>query len=437
MTTTILVIGNGGREHAICLALQSDPAQKICVIASPGNPGIAKMGIACEPGTTVAEWVALAKKQKVDLVIPGPEQPLVEGLADALSAEGIPCCGPKQAAAQLESSKSFTRDLGKKVGAPMPAYAVVRTQDELQAALKDLNASDATDTIPVVKADGLAGGKGVFLPDSVANVAQQTQALFEGVLGDAGRVVVLEERMQGIEASLFFACTHNQNGIAARALPHAQDHKRLYDNDMGPNTGGMGAVSPNPIITPELQEQICQSMVLPVLEALNDAGTPFCGFLFVGVMLTGEGPKLLEFNVRLGDPEAQVILPRLPAGAFAKLCQDLAHNRPIDENLHIDPRPTCGIVLASEGYPFAPRKGDAIEIDAAFGCSKRWLVHASTQIDTDTTQLQTAGGRVACVVAQGANAHEAREVAYAGLEHIRFKGMQTRQDIGTTSSSDA
>ena len=244
-------------------------------------------------------------------------------------------------------------------------------------------------------------------------------------MGEAGSLIVLEERLFGVEASLFYAC----NGLEAVALPHARDHKRLLDGDEGPNTGGMGAISPNPEITPELQEQVFKECVLPTLKALKDGGMPFRGFLFGGFMLTQKGPKLLEYNVRLGDPETQAILPRLPDGAFLDLCLKTATGNLEGLTIQETPEATCAIVLAAAGYPESPRKGDAIEVNEAISANSSWLIHAGTK--TEDSTLKTSGGRVAAVVSKGETPEHARNGAYDALKHVSFDGVQYRQDIGS------
>ena len=248
--------------------------------------------------------------------------------------------------------------------------------------------------------------------------------LLGGSLGEAGRTVVLEERLVGVEVSLFYAC-HGTNAVP---LPNARDHKRLLDHDLGPNTGGMGAISPNPTMTPALEEEVLRSTIIPTLEYLTAEGSPFSGFLFAGFMLTAEGPRLLEYNVRLGDPETQAILPRLRDGDFLLLCQSVADGTIATRSFSFDPRATCAVVLAASGYPKSPRKGDNIAVDKTFETPDRWLVHAGTQTHNET--LQTSGGRVAAVVARGDTPEDARRFAYEGIEMVSFAGVQTRTDIG-------
>lgn len=421
----ILVIGNGGREHAICRALRTG-ADKPDLFIAPGNPGTAELGRNVAIAVTdVTALTAFAQHEGIDLVIPGPEAALCAGIADALAKVGIPCCGPTQAAAQLEASKVFTRELAARLHLPSPMFARAHDDASLRAALARFGNAP-----PVLKADGLASGKGVFLPDTFDDCLRIGQALLAGSLGTAGASLVLEERLQGPEASLFFACS----GIDAVALPHARDHKRLQDGDRGPNTGGMGAISPNPGIHPALEASVRATMVLPTLRALQDAGTPFCGFLFLGLMLTDDGPKLLEYNVRLGDPEAQAVLPRLADGELLRLCRATAAGALAGFTLAQDDRATCAIVLAAAGYPDTPRHGDALCVGPELVQDDRWLVHAGTEDDAGI--LRTSGGRIAAVVARAATPELARQRAYEGVAHVQFDGMQWRRDVGTYETKD-
>jgi phosphoribosylamine--glycine ligase len=416
---TVLIVGSGGREHALCRSLAA--VAGVSVLTAPGNPGAATVArllpIAADD---VGGVVAAARSEGVHLVVPGPEVPLVAGLADALDAAGIPCCGPSAAAAQLEGSKAFTRTLAAEAGVPGPGYRIVSPGDDIDAALA------AFATPPVVKADGLAAGKGVTLPETMDEARAEVDALLGGRLGDAGRVVVLEERLAGTEASFFYAC----RGTTAVALPHARDHKRLGDGDRGPNTGGMGAISPNPIVGATLEAEVADTIVVPTLTAMARNGTPFHGFLYAGVMLTDDGPMLLEYNVRLGDPEAQAIIPRLDPSALFEVCRWVAGLRRDPPDLRVDPRPTCVVVVAAEGYPEAPRRGDSITIDPAIETRNRWFIHAGTAIDDGG--LVTAGGRVGAVVARGETGDAARRRAYEGVDLVTFPGMTYRTDIGAT-----
>jgi phosphoribosylamine--glycine ligase len=398
----------------------SEPASAPRLFCAPGNLGTAEsatnLGLRVDDVPAV---VAAARSHAIDLVIPGPESSLCAGVADALAAAGIACCGPTQCAAQLESSKAFTRTLTAPLSVPGPRFAIVTSQTELRSAL------DRFSEVPVLKADGLAAGKGVFLPDSKEDCEKLGSELFAGALGDAGRTLVIEERLRGEEASLFYAC----HGELCVPLPHARDHKRLLDDDCGPNTGGMGAVSPSPVITLAIEHAVQGTIVKPTLRALVARGTPFIGFLFVGLMLTTDGPALLEFNVRLGDPEAQAILPRLLPGEFLRLCQATATGALADFTLRLDDGCTCAIVLASQGYPSKPRLGDAITLDRlALDRLGAWVLHSGTE--QRDRALYTAGGRVMTVVARAPSASAARAQAYRAADAIHFAGQVRRGDIG-------
>ena len=413
----VLVIGNGGREHAMCRAIATMPDTE--VLAAPGNPGTERCARNVDVAASdLAALVALAKDEKVDLVVPGPEAVLVAGIADALGEAGIPCCGPSAGAAMLEGSKAFMRELTEAAGVPGTRFVTVDNAASLAGAVA------SWDGVPVVKADGLAAGKGVYLPDTKDGAVEIGRELLDGKHGDAGRVIVLEERLVGTEASLFYAC----DGAQALALPHARDHKRLHDQDQGPNTGGMGAVSPNPSIDTRTEARVRREVIEPTLAALTERGTPFRGFLYAGLMLTETGPRLLEFNVRLGDPEAQVILPRLPPGGFADICRSAARGNIARLGYDEDPRTTCCVVLAAEGYPESPRQGDPISLHAGFDTPDRWLDHAGTACHDGV--LVTSGGRVAAVVARAEDAESARRLANEGVGLVRFRGKHVRTDIG-------
>jgi phosphoribosylamine---glycine ligase len=417
MAVKVLVVGSGGREHAMCRALTT--TAEVETITAPGNPGTAQFGGNADVRSDdVAGLVALTRRARVDLVIPGPEVPLVAGLADALAEAGVPCCGPSAAAARLEGSKAFTRMLAHSAGIPSPDHQVVTSPAGIGAALSAFRSP------PVIKADGLAAGKGVFLPDTFDDCARVAEDLLAGSLGRAGATVVMEQRLAGIEVSSFHAC----RGTEAITLPDARDHKRLLDRGEGPNTGGMGAVSPNPDVDTRIDTPVREQFVLPVLERLAEDGTPFRGFLFSGMMLTEESPYLLEFNVRLGDPEAQVVLPRLPDGVFAEVCAWVAGLRADPPTFEFDRRHTCAVVLAAEGYPHDPRRGDPITISPGLESEDRWFIHAGTRLDDGT--LLTDGGRVGAVVARAESQEAARSAAYEGVSHVQWAGMTHRSDIG-------
>lgn len=421
MGTRILIVGSGGREHALALALASArPATDLDLLCCPGNPGIADVArLITGVGSDVDAIVRVAVEHSVDFVLPGGETFLCAGLADALARVGIACVGPTQAAAQLEASKVFTRILTAPHGVPGPHFAVVCSESDLRQAL------DTWSGLPVIKADGLAAGKGVFLPETIEACWQTGRALLAGSLGAAGTTLLLEERLYGEEASLFYACA----GADVVALSHARDHKRLLDDDCGPNTGGMGAISPSPFLTPALEQEIEARIVRSTLQALVARGTPFVGFLFVGVMLTARGPMLLEFNVRWGDPEAQAVLPRLRDGDFLRICQALACGTLSQIQPQIDASHSCAVVLASADYPQSPRSSERIEIDPqALAASGGRVLHSGTM--RCGPDLYTAGGRVLTVVAQGSDADGARGRAYRAADAVRFAGLQRRSDIG-------
>jgi phosphoribosylamine--glycine ligase len=424
----VLVLGSGGREHAMVRALAT--AQDACelrLFCAPGNLGISTHATNLPlRAHDVPAIVAAAKDLAIELVVPGPESSLCAGVADTLDEVGIPCCGPSRAAAQLESSKAFTRTLTAPLGVPGPRFAVVTDRAQLTHALRDF--SDA----PVLKADGLAGGKGVFLLDSKDACQKLGEELLSGSLGEAGRTLVIEERLRGEEASLFYAC-HAEQCVP---LPHARDHKRLFDGDHGPNTGGMGAVSPSPALSDAIESAVRQRIVQPTLRALCQRGTPFVGFLFVGLMLTADGPALLEFNVRLGDPEAQAILPRLLPGEFLRLCRATATGTLAGFELGVSERCTCAVVLASDGYPAQPKLGDTITIDGpALARSGAYILHSG--IEKRGSALRTAAGRVMTVVASAESPSDARARAYAAAGAVRFHGQLRRSDIGLCISESS
>ncbi len=418
----ILVLGKGGREHALCRALATMSPPPVLFVA-PGNPGIAEYAttVHLDP-CNIQAVVTFAQSTGIDCVIPGPEAPLVAGVTDALAQVGIACCGPSQAAAQLEGSKAFTRRLGLETGVPSPVFKVVTKPEEAREACESIPG------VPVVKADGLAAGKGVYLPDTREECLAITQELLQGALGDAGKVVVLEERLVGIEASLFYAC----HGTDYVSLPHAKDHKRLLNNDQGPNTGGMGAVSPNPYVTPKVMQEVETLIVQPTLRVLKEKGMPFVGFLFVGVMITEQGVKLLEFNVRLGDPETEAILPRMLPGEFLRLSHATAHGKLQGFQLGVSEQATCAVVMASKGYPNNPELNTPIHVGTSFPHHTCWIEHAGTSLHQGV--LVTAGGRVAVVVASGNNVAEAQQKVYQGVSHVVFEGAHFRQDIGNEAA---
>jgi phosphoribosylamine--glycine ligase len=436
----LLVIGSGGREHALAWKLSRERAVREVIVA-PGNAGIASPGITgaaapvrCAPSvaaTDITGLLDLARREAVDLTIVGPEAPLEKGLADRFAAAGLPIFGPTQAAARLETSKAFAKALMARMQVPTAAYRVATSPEEARTAINELCGPTGTQgsllaSNVVLKADGLAGGKGVIVPDTREEALAAVDALMlEGKAGDAGRTLVVEERLEGPEVSCFFIC----DGTNALPLVSAQDHKRIFDDDLGPNTGGMGAFAPSPLLTPALDAVIHERIVSPVLRGLAEDGTPFRGFLYAGLMLTADGPKVIEFNVRFGDPEAQVVLPMIESD-LAPLLLDAAQGRlSAGSSLKLGTRPHVGVVLASRGYPEHAEKGQAIEgLSEASRLDDVLVFHAGTKREDD--EIVTDGGRVLCVVGRGVDYEAAIARAYEGASRIRFEGMQLRRDIG-------
>ena len=406
---TILLLGSGGREDALAWRLAQSPSCNR-LIAAPGNPGIARWAqiVALDP-CDVAGVVALAKAEAVDLVIVGPEAPLIAGVGDALRAAGIAVFGPNADAAQLEGSKGFTKDLCTANGIPTAGYVRVSTVAEAMAALDDF-------AIPVViKADGLAAGKGV-------TVAMTRDEAVDAITRAGDGAMVIEEFMEGEEASLFALV----DGPHAVAFASAQDHKRVGEGDTGPNTGGMGAYSPAPVLTAALERRAMDEIILPTARAMAAAGTPFSGVLFAGLMLTKDGPSLIEYNVRFGDPECEAIMPRVE-GDFAALLYGAATGKLSAPALSDDT--TMTVVIAASGYPGTPVAGGAIRgIDSAEQLGGVTVFHAGTRIDDH--QLVASGGRVLAVTARGSSLADAHARAYAGVDAIDFADGFHRRDIG-------
>lgn len=361
---------------------------------------------------------AFCDVNRIGLVVIGPEAPLVDGLGDTLRGEGISVFGPSKAAAQLEGSKGFTKDLCERAGIPTAGY--VRTSSLAEAT----NALDKFDAPYVLKADGLAAGKGVVIAPTRAKAAEALTGMFSGVFGGAGTEVVIEEFMEGEEAS-FFALT---DGATILSFGGAQDHKRVGDGDTGPNTGGMGAYSPAPVLTPMLRGEVLEKIIVPTVKTLADEGMPYSGVLFAGLMLTDEGPKLIEYNCRFGDPECQVLMMRLEddLGELMLACADSKLSSCPPVKLRNETALT--VVMAANGYPGTPEKGGAIEFGEAEADGAK-VFHAGTSRGQDGT-LRASGGRVLNVTALGANATEAQAKAYAAVDAIDFPSGFCRKDIG-------
>jgi phosphoribosylamine--glycine ligase len=406
----ILLLGSGGREDALAWRLRQSPSCT-SLVAAPGNPGIARWAecVAVDPCDPAAV-IALARDMSIDLIVVGPEAPLVAGVADAARAAGIATFGPSAAAAQLEGSKGFTKDLCTKAGIPTAAYVRVDREADALAALDGFS-------IPVViKADGLAAGKGV----TVALTRQQAEAAIRAA-GDGA--MVIEEFLEGEEASLFALV----DGPRAIALASAQDHKRVGEGDTGPNTGGMGAYSPAPVLTKDLELRAMREIIEPTARTMAAAGTPFSGVLYAGLMLTDAGPKLIEYNVRFGDPECEAIMPRIE-GDFAKLLHDVATGVQFEAPLLSDDS-TMTVIIAAKGYPGTPAKGGVIGgLDAAEEIPGVTVFQAGTSIQDG--RLAANGGRVLAVTACGRSIGEARDRAYEAVERIDFSDGFYRRDIG-------
>jgi phosphoribosylamine--glycine ligase len=422
----VLVVGSGGREHALCWALAASPLLTKLWCA-PGNAGTAEVAENVPVGVgDIAGLVAFATGHAVDLVVPGPEMPLVAGLADAMGLAGIACCGPSAAAAQIEGSKTFTKQLCDAAGIPTARW---RRFDDAAAARDYVRRQGAP---VVVKADGLAAGKGVVVAASIAEAESAIAAFMErGTLGAAGRSVVIEECLVGEEVSLFALC----DGTTALPLGAAQDHKCVGDGDTGPNTGGMGAYSPPPALTPALAEAAMTRIVRPALGELARQGTPFRGFLFAGLMLTADGPKLIEFNARFGDPECQALVLRLQSDLLAALlaaCDgELAHF-----DLRWRNAAAIAVVMAARGYPGDPVKGTEIRgLERAAAVPGVQVFHAGTQ--RQDGRLVATGGRVLTVCATGADLRTARDAAYAAVAAIDWPEGFCRRDIGWRALGNA
>lgn len=416
----VLLVGSGGREHALAATLARSPHLTALFIA-PGNPGTAEFGTNVAIGAQdVPALVAFAKEQAIDLIVPGPEAPLVAGLADACSQADIACAGPTQAAARLEGSKSFTKEICYAAGIPTAQGERFTTVQDALTYVRECGAPI------VVKADGLAAGKGVVVAQTVAEAEDAIKDMMtQGSMGDAGKSVVIEECLVGEEVSLFAFCS----GESAVLIGAAQDHKRIGNGDTGPNTGGMGAVSPPRGFDKAAQEQALESMVRPMLREMAHRGTPFRGVIFAGLMLTPNGPKLIEYNVRFGDPEAQALLLRLTSDllpALKALAGDTLDATPIT----FSDKASISVVMAAEGYPAKAMTGAVITgIEDANALPNVTVFQAGTQKNA-LGQLVVAGGRVLAVCALGTTVKDAQENAYAGIKAITWSGAQYRTDIG-------
>ena len=414
----VLVIGGGGREHALAWKLAQSPRVQNVIVA-PGNPGtLAEPNCENAMASTVEQWVALAKNEKVSMTVVGPEAPLAAGVVDAFRAEGLRIFGPTRAAAQLESSKDFAKAFMTRHGIPTAAY---ESFTDARAAHDFVEANGAP---IVIKADGLAAGKGVVVAMTLAEAhAAIDMMLADNAFGAAGTRVVIEEFLAGEEASFIVMV----DGKHVLTMASSQDHKRLLDNDLGPNTGGMGAYSPAPVVTPAMHARIMREIILPTVNGMAKDGITYTGFLYAGVMISEAGePRTVEFNCRFGDPETQPIMMRLKTDLVDLVEHGI--NGTLDKvEAEWDRRVALGVVMASYGYPDEPRKGDAIRgLPAA--ADDAHVFHAGTA--SNDGQVVTAGGRVLCVTALGDTVKIAQKRAYEVADGITFDGMRMRRDIG-------
>ena len=416
----ILVVGGGGREHAIAYSLSKSPLIKKLIVA-PGNPGIETFA-ECYPiaADDIEGQCKLAKDMKADIVFIGPEIPLVLGLKDKLSEIGINAFGPSKEAAQLEGSKTFSRNFCKRYNIPQPNFKYCSDLNTAKNQIELLNG------YCVVKADGLAAGKGVVVCDTVNEAIEaSTQMLEDNKFGDAGKSILIEERITGIEASVFAV----SDGNTAIVLGTAQDHKRAYDNDQGPNTGGMGAISPAPALNEEINKNIFNNIIMPTINGMRSDGIPYEGILYAGVMLTDQGPKVIEFNCRFGDPETQVVLPRLSTDLA-----DIIHNTVTKnlENTSIEllDNTAITVVIASKGYPGTFTKGVELPSLNKFDKEENIIIFHSGTAKNDNEDLISSGGRVLSITAIGDNVQDCRQKAYDIVEEINWDKGFFRSDIG-------
>jgi phosphoribosylamine--glycine ligase len=415
----VLLVGGGGREHALAWKLAQSPRLGR-LVAAPGNPGVARHAeCAAVRDNEIDDLVALASRESADLVVVGPELPLSLGLADRLREAGLAVFGPSQAAARLESSKAFSKDLMARYGIPTARFKIFQDAAAARRFCRELGAP------LVVKADGLAAGKGAIVCRTLDEADGALRlCLEEGAFGAAGRTVVVEEFMEGEEAS-FFVVT---DGTSALPFQAAQDHKTIFDGDRGPNTGGMGAYSPAPVMDAATERRVMDEIVTPTIAAMAKEGAPYAGVLYVGLMITKDGPRVVEFNCRFGDPECQAILPRLDEDILP-VFDAVARGRGLPASLRWRPESSVCVVLASRGYPAAPKVGDPISgLDDAGALPGVNVFQAGTARRDGS--LVTAGGRVLGVQALGPDIRSAIARAYEAVDRIRFDGMQLRRDIG-------
>jgi phosphoribosylamine---glycine ligase len=420
---TVLIVGSGGREHALAKRLARSPSVGRVLVA-PGNAGTEEVGTNValpSDAIDVENLGSICAREKVDLAVIGPEAPLVAGVADGLRQRGVPTFGPSEAAARLEGSKAFMKRFASQQGIPTAPFEVF---DDIDKAARFIRHHDKP---VVVKADGLCAGKGVVVASSPDEAEQAARSMLSGeAFGEAGKKIVVEERVPGTEASVHAIC----DGSRFFLLPAVQDHKRIGEGDRGPNTGGMGAYGPTPVVTPEMEARIAQTVIDPVLRGMAKLGIPFTGALFAGLMIAPDGGlTVLEYNVRFGDPETEVLMDLLD-GDLGDALAGAAALRFDSGVLSRSTRHGVAVVLAAEGYPGKPRSGDVIEgLAEAAAVPGVNVIHAGTR--REGGKVVTAGGRVLVVTATGSDLANARDAAYEGVRAIRFRGMQVRRDIAS------
>ncbi len=416
----VLIIGSGGREHALAWKCAAAPRVSEVLVA-PGNAGTAtehKVRNVAVAAEDFAGLLALARAERIDLTIVGPETPLVGGIVDQFTAQGLRCFGPRQNAARLEGSKAYTKEFLRRHRIPTAAYAT------FTRATFDPEYVRRQRTPIVVKASGLAAGKGVIIAESAQEAIESAEAMFAGQFGASGHEVVIEEFLPGEELSfIVMADGHNVLPLAT-----SQDHKRLNDDDRGPNTGGMGAYSPAPVATPEVHARVMREVIAPTIRGLAEDGTPYTGFLYAGLMIAPDGtPNVIEYNCRFGDPEAQPVMARLQSD-LTLLCEAALDGRLDRVQAQWDDRAALGVVMAAAGYPDAVRKGDVIEGLERAAALPGKVFHAGTRLDAGN--IVTNGGRVLCAVGLGANVSAAQAQAYSLVNAINWSGVHYRHDVG-------
>ncbi|MBF87202.1 MAG: phosphoribosylamine--glycine ligase [Pelagibacterales bacterium] len=415
----VLVLGNGAREHALCWALSNSPLVTK-ILCAPGNPGISEEA-ECIPINinNNEEILELSKNENVDIVIPGPEIPLVNGIVDLLNQNNIKTFGPSKAAAKLEGSKNFTKEVCKAGNIPTANYKLFSNQQEALNYINNIS-------LPIViKADGLAAGKGVVIANTIEEASEAVKDSFSGKFGEAGDRILIEEHLNGIEASFFALC----DGLTAIPLTNAQDHKRVGDGDTGPNTGGMGAFSPTPHLNEEMNKTIMSDIIYPTLYEMNKRNTPFQGILYAGLMLTNDGPKLIEYNVRFGDPECQVIMTRIKSNLFEAIIAATDHTLE-NFNLRFYDDASMTVVMASEGYPGKYKKNTIIKgIDKVNKIPNVKVFHAGTTINK-SGDIVSNGGRVLSITAKAKDIKAARKIIYEAIKNIEWQEGFYRKDIG-------